>query len=281
MKYGAHCLMWTAEFREKDLPLLDKLKEMGFDGLEIHLSNPNTLPIQGIKKKIAQVGMECTFAADLDKSTNVISPDKTIRDKGVEFLKKRSRIVSELGGDVLSGVIYAAWGEFTGEMRTPEEWERSKDCLFQAAEYAQKYGVVLAVEPVNRFETYFLNTAEDATRLVEEINHPNVRIHLDTYHLNIEEKSFYDAIKLAGKYLYHFHVCENDRGVPGTGHVDWLGVYKALKEINYDRWVVIESFVPAIEGIARQTAIWRHVAPSAEAIAREGLKFLKKVESEI
>lgn len=254
---------------------------MGFDGMEIALNSPDTLPIEGIKKKMAETGMECTFTATLYKSTNLISPDKTVRDRGVEFLKKLSRIVSELSSDVMGGVIYAAWGEFTGNMRTPEEWERSKEGLFQTAEYAQKYGVVLAVEPVNRFETYFLNTAEDAIRLLEEINHPNVRVHLDTYHLNIEEKNFYQSVKLAGEYLYHFHVCENDRGVPGTGHVDWCGVYKALKEINYGRWAIIESFVPAIEGIARQTAIWRHIAPSADAIAEEGLKFLKKVESKV
>jgi len=133
-------------------------------------------------------------------------------------------------------------------MRTEKEWNWCKECLSLAAEYAREKGVVLAVEPVNRYETYFLNTAEDARRLVEEINHPNVRVHLDTYHLN------------------------------GKGHVDWDGVYKALSEINYQRWAVIESFVPAIEEVARMTAIWRKVAPSADAIARDGLEFLKQKE---
>ena len=276
MKYAAHSLMWTPEFTEKDLHLFDKLKGMGFDGIEIHTNHPETLPKKKIKEKMSETGMKCTFTATLDKEANIISPDKEKRKAGVEFLKERIDIASELGSDVLGGVIYAAWGEFTGKVRTNEEWSYSKESLLEAAQYAQEKGVVLALEPVNRYETYFLNIAEDARKLVEEINHPNVRIHLDTYHLNIEEESFYEAIKIAGEYLYHLHLCENNRGIPGTGHVAWSDVFKALKEVKYDRWAVVESFVPAIEEIARMTAIWRKVAPSADAIAEEGLKFFQR-----
>ena len=278
MKYAAHSLMWTAEFTEKDLHLFDKLKRMGFDGIEIHTNHPETLPKEKIKEKMNETGMKCTFTAALEKDTNIISPDKKKRKAGIEFLKERIELVAELGSDVLGGVIYAAWGEFTGKVRTNEEWSYSKESLLEVAQYGQEKGVVLALEPVNRFETYFLNTAEDTRKLVEEIDHPNVRIHLDTYHLNIEEESFYEAIKIAGEYLYHFHLCENNRGIPGTGHVAWSDVFKALKEVKYDRWAVIESFVPAIEEIARMTAIWRKVAPSADAIAEEGLKFVKSKE---
>jgi len=278
MKYSAHSMMWTEKFTEKDLSLLDKLKSFGFDGIEIHLNHPEVLPKEKIKEKLNQLGLGCTFTATLTKEQNIISPDEQIRKNGVESLKKLVDVVSYFESDCLAGVIYAAWGEFTGKMRTEKEWNWCKECLSLAAEYAKEKGVVLAVEPVNRYETYFLNTAEDARRLVEEINHPNVRVHLDTYHLNIEENSFYEAIKIAGDYLYHLHVCENNRGIPGKGHVDWDGVYKALSEINYQRWAVIESFVPAIEEVARMTAIWRKVAPSADAIARDGLEFLKQKE---
>ncbi len=278
MRYAAHSLMWTAEFTEKDLHLFDKLKGMGFDGIEIHTNRPETLPKKKIKEKMSETGMKCTFTATLDKEHNIISPDKEKRKAGIEFLKERIEIASQLGSDVLGGVIYAAWGEFTGKVRTNEEWSYSKESLLEAAQYAQEKGVVLALEPVNRYETYFLNTTEDTRKLVEEINHPNVRIHLDTYHLNIEEESFYEAIKTAGEYLYHLHLCENNRGIPGTGHVAWSDVFKALKEVKYDRWAVVESFVPAIEEIARMTAIWRKVAPSADAIAEEGLKFFQSKE---
>ncbi len=281
MKYAAHTLMWTPEFTEKDLGLFDKLKEMGFDGIEIHLNHPETLPVVKIKKKMQDTGMKCTFTATLEEKHNLISSDQKKREQGIAFLNERVDIASELKSDVLGGVIYAAWGEFTGKIRTKQEWDYCKESLLKAAEYAEKKGVVLALEPVNRYETYFLNIAEDTRKMVEEIAHPNIRIHLDTYHLNIEEESFYQSIKTAGKYLYHFHVCENNRGIPGTGHVQWQEIYKALKEINYNRWAVIESFVPAIEEIARMTAIWRKVAPSADAIAREGLKFLKQIEASV
>ena len=279
MKYAAHSLMWTPEFTEKDMGLFDKLKEMGFDGIELHLNHPESLPVEKIKEKMQDTGMNCTFTAALEKKNNPISPDQKIRERGIASLNELVDVVAELKGDVLSGVIYAAWGEFTGKMRTEEEWDYCKKSLFKSAEYAEKKGVVLALEPVNRYETYFLNTAEDTRKLVEEIAHPNVRVHLDTYHLNIEEESFYKAIKTAGDYLYHLHVCENNRGIPGTGHIQWQEIYRALKEINYNRWAIIESFVPAIEEIARMTAIWRKVAPSADAIAREGLKFLKQIEA--
>ncbi|NQS88221.1 sugar phosphate isomerase/epimerase [Patescibacteria group bacterium] len=279
MKYAAHSLMWTPEFTEKDMGLFDKLKEMGFDGIELHLNHPESLPMEKIKEKMQDTGMKCTFTAALEKKNNPISPDQKIRERSIASLNELVDVVAELKGDVLSGVIYAAWGEFTGKMRTEEEWDYCKKSLFKSAEYAEKKGVVLALEPVNRYETYFLNTAEDTRKLVEEIAHPNVRVHLDTYHLNIEEESFYKAIKTAGDYLYHLHVCENNRGIPGTGHIQWQEIYRALKEINYNRWAIIESFVPAIEEIARMTAIWRKVAPSADAIAREGLKFLKQIEA--
>jgi len=260
--------------------LFDDLKKMGFDGIEIHLNHPSTLPKSKIKEKMRQTGMRCTFTATLDRDNNLISPDKEKRNQGVKFLQWVVDIASELESDVLGGVIYAAWGEFTGDMRTKEEWKRCKECLFEAAEHAKNKGVLLALEPVNRYETYFLNTAEDARKLVEEIDHPNVRIHLDTYHLNIEEESFYQAIKTAGEYLYHVHLCENNRGIPGTGHVSWKEVFKALKELNYNRWAVVESFVPAIKEVARMTAIWRKVAPSAEAIAQRGLNLFKQYEDE-
>ena len=278
MKYAAHSMMWTATFTEKDLGLFDRLKRMGFDGLEIFLNHPESLPMEKIKEKMNETGMGCTLSVGLGKEQNLISPDRGARDAGVAFLKEAVDVACELGTDVVSGVIYAAWGEFTGKMRTEDEWNYSKECLLKVAKYTEGKGVVLALEPVNRFETYFLNTIEDTRKMVEEINHPNVRIHADTYHINIEEESFYGAIEMAGEYLYHVHLCENNRGIPGTGHVPWDDVFRALRELNYDRWAVVESFVPAVEEVARMTAIWRQLAPSADVMAEEGLKLYRSKE---
>ncbi|MCS7132302.1 MAG: sugar phosphate isomerase/epimerase [Aigarchaeota archaeon] len=205
------------------------------------------------------------------------SDDERTRRNGIEFMKRCADVVSQLGGDAINGVIYVAWGKIFGGSRTPEEWRRSMEALREICRYAHGYEISLGIEPVNRFETYFLNTAEDAVKLAKEVGEPNIKIHLDTFHMNIEEKNFYDPIKMAGKILNHMHCCENDRGIPGTGHVNWGEVFQALSEVNYDRWLGVESFTPEMEKLAASTAIWRKIAPSADAIAEEGLKFLKQM----
>ncbi|RLG06931.1 MAG: sugar phosphate isomerase/epimerase, partial [Thaumarchaeota archaeon] len=211
----------------------------------------------------------------LPKDKDITSDDEETRRRGIEFLKKCVDVVAQLDGDSINGVIYIAWGKIVGRPRTEEEWRRSVEALKEVCRYAQGYGISLGAEPVNRFETYFLNTAEDAVKLCKDVGEPNMKVHLDTFHMNIEEKNFYDPIKKAGNLLNHFHCCENDRGIPGTGHVNWDQVFQALAEINYDRWLVIESFTPEIKKVAASTAIWRKLAPDADTIARDGLKFIK------
>lgn len=271
MRLGSHSMMFTKAFSEKDLPLLDKISNMGFNTFEIQLNSPSKIPVQGLKEKLDETGLRPITGVTLTEEQDLLSSDKEVRQTGVEFLKDMSDLARQLGSEVIGGVNYAAWGKFSGRARTDEEWHRCKESLKEVAQYAQTRDVKIALEPINRFETYFLNTAEDARRLVEEIDEPNVGIHLDTFHMNIEEKNFYDPIITAGDKLYHFHICENDRGVPGTGHVEWEGTFDALNEIGYDETVVVESFVPEIEEVATQTAIWREIAPSADAIL-EGAK---------
>ncbi|MEM2921977.1 MAG: sugar phosphate isomerase/epimerase [Candidatus Bathyarchaeia archaeon] len=277
VKYGVHLFLWTESFDESALPLIRKAKDMGFDGVEIPMLELKAINVEKTKRELEKNGMECLGSVGLDLGRDISSGDEATRRRGIEYLKKCIEVTSELGGDAINGVIYTAWGKITGKSRTREEWQHSVESLREVCRYAQKYDVALGVEPVNRFETYFLNTAADAVKLVKDVGEPNAKVHLDTFHMNIEEKDFYNPIKEAGGLLNHLHCCENDRGVPGTGHVDWNGVFKALSEIGYDRWLVIESFVPEMEKIAASTAIWRKVAPSADAIASDGLKFLKNM----
>jgi D-psicose/D-tagatose/L-ribulose 3-epimerase len=151
--------------------------------------------------------------------------------------------------------------------------------LQKAAEYAKDVGIKIGIEPVNRYESHFINTTAKGKRLVEEVGGDSIGLLLDTYHMNIEEKDLPAAVRLAGKHLLHLHACENDRGIPGSGHVDWPGIFRALQDVGYAGTVTIESFVPEMESIARETAIWRKVAPSGDAIARDGLAFLKQMET--
>lgn len=276
MKFGAHSLMFTPAMTEETLGVFDRVQALGLDGIEIHLGDVSDLPVRGIERKKRETGLETTFGTMLDADHNVISPDPSIRRAGVAFLKERVDLVALLGGTNLCGVVYAAYNYFSGSMATAEEWKRSVDCLQEVAEHCRVQGVVLGVEPINRYKTYFLNTAADARRLVDDIGHPNVGLLLDTYHMNIEEQNFYEAFKTAGEKLVHVHLNENYRGIPGTGLVAWRDVFRALSELSYDGWGVMESFVPELPEVARLTTTWRMVAPSVDAILEGGLRFFRE-----
>jgi len=280
VKFGVHLFLWTERFDESALPLIGKAKRMGFDGVEIPLMELEVINIEKTKQELKKNGVEALGSVGLSLDKDITSSDPATRRRGVDYLKRCVETTAELGGDAINGVIYTAWGKITGKSRTRQEWRHSIEALKEVCHYAKDYGVALGLEPVNRFETYFLNTADDALKLIKDIGEPNAKVHLDTFHMNIEEKSFYSPIKKVGNLLHHLHCCENDRGVAGTGHVDWEGVFKALSEISYDRWLVIESFVPEMKKMAASTAIWRKIAPSADAIAQEGLAFLKNMAKE-
>jgi D-psicose/D-tagatose/L-ribulose 3-epimerase len=172
--------------------------------------------------------------------------------------------------------MYSPVGYLPGRRRTPEEWKRAVDFYRELGPVLARHGVTLALEPLNRFETFFLNTAADAAALAVEVGHPNIGLLIDTFHSNIEEKSVADAYRVAGPYLRHVHTCENDRGTPGSGHVEWDGVFRALRELRYDGWLTIESFGFSLGGISAAASIWRDLAPTPDSIAWEGVEFLKQ-----
>ena len=256
---------------------------MGFVGVEIMLNDPDTVPVQDLKKALSDNGMSVSFAVVLGNSTNSISPDPEVRKNALVFFRKCIDKAYEVsgGGCGIGGVNYAGWGYFTGTARTDQEWEWAVSFYREAARYAKDKNITLCVEPVNRFETFFLNIAADAVKFCKDVGEPNVKVHLDAYHMTREEKDYYKPIVDTGMYLGYFHACENERGIPGTGLVDWEAVYRGLKDINYRGWITIESFTPDIKSVARLTAIWRKHAPSADALAGDGLKNIKEVEKKV
>ncbi|MGI6750649.1 MAG: sugar phosphate isomerase/epimerase family protein [Atribacter sp.] len=282
-KFGVDTFIWSEAFSEKDLWVIPKAKELGFEVLDISISKPDSFPTQLVKEKIKETGLEVVTTTTLGKETNLISDDPAIRKNGIQFMKKMVDINVELGSPIIGGVVYAAWGYLSGKPRTQQEWDWSIASMKEIARYAQeKSSIAICVEPVNRFETHFLNIAEDAVRYCQEVGYENIKVHLDSFHMIREETSFREAVKTCGKkYLGYVHVCENNRGIPGTGLVPWKEFFLALKEINYTGPMVIESFDPSFEELNRQCAIWRKLADSGEELAVQGLKHLRAVAKEI
>lgn len=276
MRFGVNLLIWTANFTPDDIPLLDRIKEQGFDGVELPLFQPDGYPARAIRRALETAGLQCTACSVVPAGLSIFDADADVRKRALDHIRSVIALTAELGGKLLAGPLYAPVGYLPGRRRTEQEWSRAIDSYQQLAETLEQHDVTLAIEPLNRFETFFLNTAVDGAALCEQVNHPRVGLLIDTFHANIEEKDIAAAYRTAGRHLFHVHTCENDRGIPGSGHVEWSSVFAALREQGYDRWLTIESFGFNIAEIAAAAAIWRDLAPEPEAIAFEGLRFLKR-----
>src|SRR5271157_5435236 len=277
MKYGVNTMVWTTRVNESHAGLFSCIREWGFDGVELFLSPQEPADIPAVRKMLEKNQLECTTCTVLPRECHLVSPQPEVRARGVEFLKTCMDRTAELGARLICGPMFAGLGVMSGRRRPPQEWHWAVEGLQAAARHAQKRGVVICLEPLNRFETYFLNTLEDAARLIHEVGAPNVKIHFDTFHSNIEEQHPAEALRAVAKDLGHVHISENDRGIPGTGHVDWKGILKVLKEIGYDGWLTIESFAQPEPALAAAAAIWRDLAPTGDDLARQGLQFTKKL----
>ncbi|MGQ9623695.1 MAG: sugar phosphate isomerase/epimerase family protein [Candidatus Caldatribacteriaceae bacterium] len=275
LKYAVHAYAWTSKWSSATLNLIDRAKEFGFDLIEIPLMDIDLIDPPRIKERLDRVGIGIITSTALQEFQDVTSDDPDIRRKGIEYLIRCVRVSAELGAKSFSGVIYSAMGKKIDTIPGEIYWERASSALKEVARVAQDFGMVVGIEPINRYETFLINTCEQALLLREMIGEPNVGIHLDTYHMNIEENNFYDPTKKALPYLCHYHLSESHRGTPGTGTVNWDEVFKALAEGNYQGTVGMESFVEVAESMRPATCIWRKLAPSTEFLLREGLKFLK------
>ena len=278
MQYGVNTWVWTSPLTTDELEkLAPKVAGMGFDWIEVPLEGLDDLDHDRGSMIIKEHGLGVSACAAMGPDRDLIHPDKSIRDNGMDYLRGAIRATKTLGATNLVGPLYSAVGRTW--QSSLEERARDTDLLVDQlrslAAFAGDHGVVLCVEPLNRFETSFINLAAQAIEVVDRVDHPACQIMLDTFHMNIEEKSLGDAIRAAGPRLKHVHACENDRGAPGSGNVTWDQVAKGLQDIGYDGPVVIESFTAGVKSIARAAAIWRSLAPTQDALAQDGLNFLR------
>lgn len=275
MKFGVNTLLWTASFDLGDASLLGQVRQWGFDGIEIARFSFDGFPARLLREAVRNEGLEPVLCSALTGQTSLVSEDPAVRRSATDFLRRAIEAAAELGSALLVGPYLAPVGGLTGRRATGDEWRRGVEGIAGLTGWLREHGVTLALEPLNRFETYLMTTAAEARRFCDEVHDPYVGVLFDTFHANIEEKRLGDAIRMLGPRLAHVHVCENDRGVPGTGHVDWDDVFSALRETGYDGWCVIESFGSCVPEIAAAACVWRDFAPDAETLAREGLAFLR------
>ena len=274
MKYGMNLLLWSGEVTDEMLPICEQLKSAGYDGVELPMFNLD-LDYAGLGKQLDGLGLGRTAVTIRGEEDNPISPDASIRAKGIELSKKTLDCCAAAGVETLVGPYHSALGYFSGAGPTDDEWKWGVESMRAVAEYAGEVGVMLGVEALNRFECYFLNAHADSARFVREVDHPSCGMMYDTFHSNIEEKCISDAVKAGGDKLVHIHISENDRSTPGAGGVKWKENFDAIAESGYDSWLVIEAFGLALPEIAAATKIWRRMYKDEITLATEGLAFMK------
>jgi D-psicose/D-tagatose/L-ribulose 3-epimerase len=277
IKFGCNTLIWVLSFTEKDFRILDQIKKMGADVVEITPGDEyKKLPPEKIRRKLEAVGLEATVCAALGAAHDISSADSTVRQNGIGFVKDLADWAHEIGARFIGGPIYSELGKkrYLPDRERKAEWNRSADSLKRIGDDIAKKGVTVALEPINRFEIDMMNTAAQAFAMCEQVKNPSIKMMLDTFHMNIEDKKIGDAIRASKKHLVHMHFCSNSRGIPGDDHIPWDEVRQALSDINYEGYGVIESFAQG--QVAAFANIWRPLVKNQDDIPREGLKFLKK-----
>ena len=277
--YGINTFIWASPFKTQHLPFLDTAKKLGFDLVEIPVEAEGDIDYAKALEAYKRNGLQASVCAVMGPDRDPAHEDEAKQKGGVAYLKHLVDAAVAIKAKFIVGPHYASVGrqwQATPDQRK-RDLERCAKNLKVVAKYAEDKGVVFAVEPLNRFETSFINLTTQAIELLDMIGSPAFKLMMDTFHANIEEKSLGKAIELAGPRLVHVHANENDRGAAGTGHVAWAEVGAALKKINYSGALVIESFSTEVKEIARAAAVWRPLAPSAEALGRDALAFLSKL----
>jgi D-psicose/D-tagatose/L-ribulose 3-epimerase len=278
MRFGINTFLFTSPFTTESTSLFKTFKKWGFESIEIPVEDPSHIDPARVKAELDKNGLVCGSVCAC------MGPDRDLRGTpeqqktGLDYMKKLIDQMVVLDCPSLIGPVYSAVGraDAVPEKEYKEQWKTVVKHLKNLCEYAEDNGRQVCLEPLNRFETDFINTVDQGLKMLGDVGSPVLKLHLDTFHMNIEEKDSGAAIRKAGKTLGHFHACGSDRGTPGNDHIDWEPIARALKAVRYQGDVVIESFTTDVKVIARAAAIWRRMEPTRDEIAVKGLKFLRK-----
>jgi len=275
MKIGMNLLLWATQVTEEHYPHLEKIKSTGFDGVEIPIFGGDEAHYQKLRKKLDELELKSSTVTVATPEASAISSDPAIRRAAAERLKTIVRHSAILGADILCGPFHQALGVFSGAGPTEEEFKRAVDVHREVADEAQRHGVCLAIEFLNRFECYFLNTTAAAAAYVRRVGHPNLKTMFDSFHANIEEENLPRVFSENVTEIAHFHVSNNDRGVPGRGHIDFPALFRVIKSSGYGGWLTIEAFGRALPELVEPTRVWRDFFKQPDDVVTEGYKFIR------
>lgn len=276
MKIGMNLLLWATHVTDKHYPSLEKIKSTGFEGVEVPIFGGDDAHYRKLRTKLDELQLKASTVTVATPEANAISPDPAIRKAATERLKTIVRQSAILGADVLCGPFHQALGVFSGTGPTEEEFKHAAEVHHTVADEAQRESVVLAIESLNRFECYFLNTMAAAAAYVRRVDHPSFKALFDTFHANIEEKNLPKAFSENAAEIAHVHVSNNDRGIPGRGHIDFQTIFRTIKSSGYDGWLTIEAFGRALPELVEPTRVWRDFFKRPDDVVTEGYEFIRE-----
>ncbi len=274
MKIGMNMHLWSTNVTEEHFADIEALKEIGYDGIEIFLAEPDRANYEKVGSFLQSIDLEVNGCLGLGPDQDPISTDAAVRQAGLDKIKEAIDNMHAAGGKNICGPFHSAFATFSRDEPQEDEYKRSAEVLHAAAEHAAQAGITLTPEALNRFECYLVNTMAQLKKLVDLADHPNLRGMFDPHHANIEEKSFAGAIDTIGPVMTHVHISENDRGTPGAGHIPWDEVFGSIAKTGYDGWYTIEAFSRDDLDFANAINVWREFNPRMD-ICRDGYAFTK------
>lgn len=274
VKIGMNMFLWTTHVGREHEALLRDIKATGYDGVEVPVFEGDIGHYQELAAMLDDIGLERTAVSAMgDPSMNLIG-DSAARARGVDYMRATLDKTNALGASLICGPLHSTLGHFSGEGPTEQEFANSISSQRLIGDHAGALGITVALEALNRFECYLVNTMDVLAAHLGDIDHPNIRAMYDTFHANIEETDPIGALTRNAGSVAHIHISENDRGVPGRGNIPWQETYAAIHNIGYDGWLTIESFGRGLPDLAAATKVWRDFAESPEAVYREGYRHI-------
>jgi D-psicose/D-tagatose/L-ribulose 3-epimerase len=277
MKVGINLLVVSGSIRpEEDRPILEQIKQAGYDGVEIPVFSGTARDYAALGRVLDELELARTAVTIIpDEGQNPVSPDPAVRSRARDRLHWAVDCIQALGGTVMAGPYHSPLGVFTGSGPTEDELKRLAELLHDAAGYAEAAKIHLSIEPLNRFECYMLNTMAQAAKLRARVDHPNFAFMYDSFHANIEERDPLAEIGRHAGEVTHIHISENDRGIPGRGHIPWRAVFDAIKATRYDGWLTVEAFARGVPALAAATRVWRDLFPDLPTLIRESIALIR------